>query len=167
MEILNDIASKIGFDWKLSLTHLINFSIIFFLLVRFALPGIKKTINERTKKIEEGLKMRLDADKIVESANTDYKKIVTDANQKAQDIITKGESSAKIVITSANEKAGETLRLAQQERDQAKEKGIKDAENIVTKDLSKILSKISAQAFSSKLTGDVNSDFVGKVFSGK
>lgn len=86
MEILNDIASKIGFDWKLSLTHLINFSIIFFLLVRFALPGIKKTINERTKKIEEGLKMRLDADKIVESANTDYKKIVTDANQKAQDI---------------------------------------------------------------------------------
>jgi F0F1-type ATP synthase membrane subunit b/b' len=50
MEILQDIGTKIGFDWRLALTHLINLLIIFFLLVKFALPAIKKTLIEELKK---------------------------------------------------------------------------------------------------------------------
>jgi F0F1-type ATP synthase membrane subunit b/b' len=65
MEILTDIGNKIGFDWRLALTHLINLLIIFFLLVKYAFPAIKKAVDERTKKIQEGLKMRQELRKLV------------------------------------------------------------------------------------------------------
>lgn len=164
MEILQDIATKIGFDWRLAITHLINLSIIFFLLAKFALPSIKKVVNERTKKINEGLKMREDADKIVENANLESTKIAKSANQKAEEIYTKAENSAKDIISSANSKAGEIVQLAEKEKLDAKEKGLKEAENILNKDIPKILSKISAQAFSDKISANINSDFVSKVF---
>jgi F-type H+-transporting ATPase subunit b len=164
MEILVDIASKIGFDWKLSITHLINFLIIFFLLVKFALPGIKKVIADRTKKIEEGLKMRYEADKIVESAKTDAKEISKIANQKAGEIISKADENAKNIISDSSEKGAEIIRLANTQKEEAKNSGLKEAENLLAKDISKILAKISATAFDSKLTADNNSDFVTKVF---
>lgn len=164
MEILQDIATKIGFEWHLAFTSLINFLIIFFLLVKFALPSIKKTIEERTKKIQEGLRMREEADKIVESANSEGLKITRDANRKAEEIFSKVETSAKEVLTDANSKASSIIALAEKEKQDAKEKGLKEAENILTKDIGKILSKISANAFSGKLTGETNSEFISKVF---
>lgn len=164
MEILQEIAHKIGFDWKLALTHLINLLIIFFLLARFALPTIKKVVNERTKKIEEGLRMREQADKIVENANLESQKIAKLANQKAEEIFVKAETSAKDIVTTANTKASEIVQLAEKEKTSAKEKGMKEAENILSKDISKILSKISANAFGDKISADVNNDFISKVF---
>jgi F-type H+-transporting ATPase subunit b len=164
MEILVDIASKIGFDWKLSITHLINFLIIFFLLVKFALPGIKKVIADRTRKIEEGLKMRYEADKIVESAKVDAKEISKLANQKAGEVISKADENAKSIVTEGSEKAAEIVRLANAQKEDSKNSGLKEAENLLTKDISKILAKISASAFDSKITSENNSDFVTKVF---
>lgn len=164
MEILQEIANKIGFDWKLALTHLINLLLIFFLLAKFALPSIKKVVAERTKKIQEGLKMREEADKIVDDANLESQKIAKSANQKAEEIYSKAESGAKEIVMSANTKASEIIQFAEQEKEKAKDKGLKEAENILSKDIPKILSKISSNAFGDKISADVNSDFVSKVF---
>lgn len=164
MEILTDIASKIGFEWHLALTHLINFLIIFFLLVKFALPSIKKTISERTKKIEEGLKMREDADKIVEDANKTSLEINKLANKKAEDMFSKAENSAKEIVSAAHLNATSILQAADKEKEGAKMKGLQDAENLFTKDIANILAKVSANAFSTKVTADVNKDFISKVF---
>lgn len=164
MEILTDIATKIGFDWKLALTHLINLLIIFFLLVKYALPAIKKTVEERTKKIEEGLRMRNEADKIVEKAKSESLDITKSANAKAEEVYTKAEKNSKEIISTANEKANSIIFSANKDKEEAKEKGLKDAENILLKDIPGILSKISTQAFSGKITGEVNKDFISKVF---
>ena len=164
MEILQEIANKIGFDWKLAFTHLINLLLIFFLLAKFALPSIQKVVNERTKKIEEGLKMREQADKIVENANSESLQIVKYANQKAESIVSKAESGAKEIVLNANSKASEIIQFAEKEKELAKEKGLREAENILVKDIQKILSKISANAFGDKISADVNNDFVSKVF---
>ncbi len=164
MEVLQEVGHKIGFDWRLALTHLINLLIIFFLLAKFALPSIKKVVEERTKKIQEGLKMREQADKILEEANQNSLETAKKANQKAEEIYSKAESSAKEIVLTANSKASEIIQVAEKEKQNAKEKGLKEAESLITKDLSKILSKISANAFSEKISADINSDFVSKVF---
>lgn len=164
MEILNDIASKIGFDWRLAITNLFNFLIIFFLLVKFALPAIKKTVAERTEKIKEGLRMRDEADKIIDSAKQVSKEIAIEANKKAENIISKTDISAKEILSQANTKATEIVQLASKEKEEAKQKGLNEAENILTKDISKILTKISLNAFSSKITPEVNNEFITKTF---
>jgi F-type H+-transporting ATPase subunit b len=165
MEVLTNIADKIGFDWRLSVSHLINLLIIFFLLVKFAFPAIKKTVSERTQKIKEGLKMREDANKIVEQANAEAKDIHRTANLKSQDIISNSETNAKNIISQANEKKSEIIKDAEDIKEQAKETGMKEAENILQRDISKILTKISDKAFSGKVTGEVNNDFISKVFN--
>ncbi len=164
MEILTDIANKIGFDWKLAITNLINFLIIFILLVKFALPAVKKAVEERTRKIKEGLAMRENADKIVEEANLESKEIAKQANQKAEGIISKSESSAKEIVLNANDKASEVIRNAELEKNEAKAKGLKEAEALLSKDISSILTKISTKAFGEKVNADNNSEFVSKVF---
>lgn len=164
MEVLTDIATKIGFDWRLALTHLINFLIVFFLLVKFALPAVQKAIKERTQKIKEGLKMREEADKIVLKAESDAKEINKNANNKAESIISKSESNAKEIILNANDKASGIIQSATLMQTQAKEKGLKDAETILTKDISSIISKISNAAFGEKLNSENNSEFVSKIF---
>ncbi len=167
MEILTDIATKIGFDWRLALTHFINLLLIFVLLVKFALPSIKKTISERTAKIQEGLRMRNEADKIVELANLEGKEINKAANQKASELITKTEMNAKNILTESSQKASEIMQAANLQKDLSKAAGLKDAENILSKDISKILTQISLKSFNSKINGDNNSEFVSTVFSEK
>jgi F-type H+-transporting ATPase subunit b len=164
MEILNDIATKIGFDWRLALTHFINLMIIFFLLVKFALPAIKKTVDERTKKIKEGLRLRDEADKVVADAKSEAKNIVVEASKKAQDNISASETSAKNILSDASNKSAEIIRAANLEKEGAKQAGLKDAENVLGKDIGKILTKISSLAFSGKVSADANSEFVTKVF---
>jgi len=164
MEILQDIATKIGFDWKLALTHFINLLIIFFLLVKFALPAIKKVVDERTAKIKEGLRLRDEADKIVVEAKGDAKNILVEANKKAQENIGNADAVAKNTIADASTKSAEIVRAANLEKEGAKQAGLKDAENILGKDIGKILTSISNLAFSGKVSADANSEFVTKVF---
>lgn len=165
MEILTDIASKIGFEWRLALTSLINFLIIFFLLVKFALPSIKKTIDERTKKIQEGLKMREDAKAIVDNAYSDAKEITKNANQKSQDIVSVSETNAKKVMSEAQIKKSEIIKEAELLKDCSKKAGLKEAENILSRDISNILTKISENAFGGKITAEVNTSFITKIFN--
>lgn len=164
MEILTEVANKIGFDWKLALSSLINFLIIFVLLVKFALPALKKIIDERTKKIQEGLRLRNEADKIVEQAKREGGEIKSEANVKAESIISRSEISSKEILLQANSKAGEIIQIAEKEKLDAKQKGLQDAESILLKDLPDILSKISNNAFSGKVSAEINNDFVKNIF---
>jgi F-type H+-transporting ATPase subunit b len=164
MEILQDIGNKIGFDWRLALTSLINFLIIFFLLVKFALPAIKKTIDERTAKIKEGLRLREEADKIVTQAKSEGLEITKGANKKAEEIFSKAEISSKELVSAAHEKASTIVQEAEKQKEESKAKGLLEAENILQKDIAKILTKISANAFSGKVSAEANKDFIQKVF---
>jgi len=164
MEILHSIGEKIGFDWRLSLTHLINFLIIFFLLVKFALPKIKATIDERTKKIKEGLLMRESADKIVADATTESKQIGKNANAKYEEVVSKADAEAKNIVKGAHDNANDIIKLAEKERGEAFAKGLESAENIVKKDIANIINKIALESFDKKIDAEVNDSFVSSIF---
>jgi F0F1-type ATP synthase membrane subunit b/b' len=164
MEILQDIATKIGFDWRLAITHLANLLIIFFLLVKLAFPAIKKVVDERTTRIKEGLRLRDEADKIVIDSKKEAENVLRSAKVKSQDNISNSESSAKNILNEASTKSAEIIRLANLERESSKDKGLKEAETLLSKDISRILTQISEKAFSGKVSADVNSDFVSNVF---
>ena len=163
MEILHDIGNKIGFDWKLSITHLINFLILFFLLVKFALPNIKRTIDERTKKIKEGLQLQEESVKIFEDAKLESQKIISVAHTKQSEIVATADEAAKQILTKANEKQQEIIQQAEQVKSVSKEAGLKDAEKVFANSLPQVLKKISTAAFGDKLSAEVNDQFITKV----
>lgn len=109
--------------------------------------------------------MRDEADAIKALAQSESKTIAIEANKKAQEIISRADVSAKQTALEASEKANATIQEANKIKDDAKNAGMKEAENILARDISKILAKISSNAFSGKITGDVNSKFIEDVFA--
>ena len=164
MEVLKEIGEKIGFDWQLAVIHFVNFAIIFFLLVRYAFPGIKRVIDERTQKIKEGLQLREDSEKLIEVSELEAKEIIKDSSHKASTIIEKAQLSATTIINTAQDKSKVIISEAQIEKENALQNGLHEAENLLKMDINKILSAISDQAFSKNLSERDNSEFVEKTF---
>lgn len=161
---MTEILSKIGFDWHLALSHTVNFLIIFILLVKFALPKLKKTIDERKAKIEEGLATfaksaqilkESEAEKanILKSAEIEKKGILAESESIKKNILAKGEADAREII-SASKTEGEKIKA------DSYEKGASELESKI----GDILQMISQKAFAGKVSAEVNNEFVKNIF---
>ena len=52
---MEEILSKIGFDYRVALANLVNFLIVLWVLQKFAFPKIQIVLAERQAKIRKGL----------------------------------------------------------------------------------------------------------------
>ncbi len=110
-----EIFAKLGIDWKLFIAQIINFAILFLILRRFAYRPMLAFLEERTERIDQGLK---DADaahkKLIEMEEKE-KQVLEQAKQEAKAILEKAKVSGKQRYESmlATAKA-DVLRLTQQ-----------------------------------------------------
>jgi F-type H+-transporting ATPase subunit b len=106
---------SLGLDWKILLAQTISFSIVFFVLWKFAYGPIFTMLQARREKIAEAL---ANAEKIktdVARTEAERQKILADAGDKANKLIEEGREAAARV------------------REQETQKAITAAEQIVTK----------------------------------
>ena len=97
--------SALGIDWKMLITQLISFSIVFFVLWRFAYRPIFVMLQVRREKIAEGL---ANAEKIkAELARTEAQRqeAMMDANAKASKLIEEARAAAARVQEQETQKA--------------------------------------------------------------
>jgi len=117
-DVARDTAETFGWNWQLFLSQVISFSIVAFLLRRFAYKPILGVLEERRRRIEEGL---LNAEKIKQElaeAERRYAEILAKANEQAQKMIDDArESSAHI----AERKQQEAIVAAEQIMAKARE----------------------------------------------
>ena len=103
-DILRQTADNFGWNWKLFLSQVISFSIVAFLLQRFAYKPILAVLEERRRKIEEG---QINAEKI--------KKELAEAEKRYQEILTKANADGQKMIDEARESAAHLSERKQQE----------------------------------------------------
>jgi len=97
--------NQLGIDWKLLVAQLISFSIVFFVLWRFAYRPIFVMLQVRREKIAEGL---ANAEKIkAELARTEAerKRILAQAGDMANQMIEEGRKAAARVRETETQKA--------------------------------------------------------------
>lgn len=92
-----DILGKIGFDWQVALANLVNFLIIFWVLKRFVFKPVARVLEERKKKIAEGLEKSALAETALLEANAEKDRIVGDARQEANAIVGGAEKDASLI----------------------------------------------------------------------
>src|SRR6266446_5970538 len=95
-DMLHDTGDTFGWKPWLFLSQVISFAIVAFLLRRFAYKPILAVLEDRRRRIEEGL---INADKIkkeLAEAEKRYQEIVGKANAAAQKIIDKARESAAL-----------------------------------------------------------------------
>lgn len=114
MDLIAEILSKLGFDWKLALMNLINVGIIFFLLKKYLFGVVSKKIEERREIIQRGVENATEAQTKLEMANVTAREIIDDAKKQANGIV------AQAVKDSAS--LAESMRL----------KAVADVEALVT-----------------------------------
>lgn len=91
MELLN----AFGIDYKILIAQLFNFAVLFFVLYKVGYGPILKFLNDRKKRIEDGIKMAEEAELKLKEAVSDKNAIIIEAKKEAADIIAKASDLAQ------------------------------------------------------------------------
>jgi F-type H+-transporting ATPase subunit b len=166
VKTVSDIAAQFGANWWGLLCQIISFSIVAFLLAKFAYNPVLAVLDERRKKIEESLanarkiqeqlaeaqktaeeiraRANIDASKFIEEARTAAKQISERENQRAV-------QQAAEIVAKARE-AGE----AEQRRLMAELK--KELSRLVVDTTAKVTGKVLSAADQKKITEEANKE---------
>lgn len=113
--MIGDTARQFGVNWPMFISQCISFSIVAFLLHRFAYKPVLKVLEERREKIAEGL------------ANAEQiKKDLANAQTKAQEILGQASAQGNKLIEEARQSAARVL-------EQETQKAIATANDIIAK----------------------------------
>ncbi len=88
-------VSVLGLDLKLFIAQIVNFSIVIFILWKWAYKPLVEKLNERTHKIEKGLKDAEEANKRREQAEQEFAHKIEEAKKEAYSIIEESKKEAE------------------------------------------------------------------------
>jgi F-type H+-transporting ATPase subunit b len=131
---MGELINTFHIEWQLILAQLVNFAIVLFVLWKFAYGPILKTLNDRTKKIEKGIKNAEETQKKLQEMTQREKEVLNKARLEAQDIIKKAEDNAK--------KSAENISV---EAKKQTEKMIGDAQKTISQEKTKMISEIKSE----------------------
>lgn len=100
---MEEILSKIGFDYRVALANLVNFLIVLWVLQKFAFPKIQTVLSERQAKIHKGIQDAEEAKKARSQAEKDVESALLDAHDKARGIVADGQTEAQNIIDQARD----------------------------------------------------------------
>ena len=150
----------LGIDWKLLIAQIVNFLILLILLSKFLYKPIVKMLDNRSDKIEAGLKAAEKSQQDLKKADVESEKIREKAYKEANEILagakTEASEEAKKIVVKAEAQAEEIRKYAAEEALSSKDKAMKDAKgelsNLVTLALGKIIGEQISESDKEKMT---------------
>lgn len=131
---MDELIKTFHIEWRLLAAQMVNFAIVLFALWKFAYRPILKTLNDRTKKIEKGIKDAEEAKTKLEEVSAEEKEILKKARVEAQEIIKKAEDTAK--------KEAENIST---EAKKHTEKMITDAQKVISQEKGKMIAEVKSE----------------------
>jgi len=146
---MESLLDKLGIDWKLFIAQIVNFTIVLFVLYRYAYKPVLDMLDKRAKmiarsvdeakkaetSINEAEKMR---EELVLKARTESKKIITEA----KGIIAKEKENSLLSAKAESERIVKSgLKTVEQERESAKAQLEKEMTNLLVSGLEKVAGK--------------------------
>lgn len=90
-----ELFHALGLDIRILIAQLINFAVLIFVLHRFAYRPILNLLEDRKRKIEEGLRNMDKSREVVEEATRKAEAVIAEARQEARTIAARAEEAAK------------------------------------------------------------------------
>lgn len=143
------LVEKFGIHIEHIVMQVISFSILAYVLYRFAFKPVLATIDERNSEIADGLKYAEEMQVKLAEAEAEYKAIVQKASQEAQQIVNEARAVAEERISKSSQeavaRAEEIITKAEQQIELDRAKMLADARSeiarLVVATASKVLSK--------------------------
>lgn len=90
---MDSLLDAFGIDWKLFLAQAVNFGIVLLVLWHFLYKPVMKTLDERAKKIAQGVEDAEKASEKLAGADTEAAGIVSKADSEASEIVAHARSA--------------------------------------------------------------------------
>jgi F-type H+-transporting ATPase subunit b len=121
---MGELLSSLGINWQLFVAQLVNFSILLYVLYRFVYTPVLRMLDERSQKIEQGLKDAEASHKKLEEITQKEKAVLIEAKKEAKAIIEKADEQSQInrdeIVAAAKEESEKMLQRAQKMIDEQK-----------------------------------------------
>jgi len=121
-----ELLENLGINGKLVLAQIVNFFILFYVLKKFAYGPVLKMLDDRSKKIEKGMKDAEASTKKLVEIEEKEKEVLINAKKEAQEIIKKAEEQGaknkEAILTEAKEQSDAMLKRAQDKIEEEKNK---------------------------------------------
>ena len=160
MEKLLEILGNVGFDWKVALANFVNFLIILFILNKFFFKSLGKTLDERKKKIVEGLAFREEAERDRQNAFAEKSTILSQAREEETKLLQaaheKAESLKSSLIANAEKEAEGIVAKAEGELGRMK----KEFHSEWQEKSPKLIVDLARKVLGDKFTQDVNEAYI-------
>jgi F-type H+-transporting ATPase subunit b len=160
---MEEILTKIGFDWKLAITHFANLMILFAIIGYFILPKLKQTLEERTKKIKDGIAKSEEAEKTLLNAEVKSENILQNARGEQNKILSLAEEKSKSIIEKSEVEAGKVKEEANLKLKNAEKDGFASGVKDIEEKLPNFLKMLSSKAFDGKITPEINNEFIKNI----
>jgi F-type H+-transporting ATPase subunit b len=149
---IQEIATQFGVDWWKLISQMISFSIVVFVLNKYAYKPILDVLAERRRKIAEGL------------ANAEEsRKQLASAQQQASDIMAKASLDAQKVIDDAKAAAKALQEREAQRATMEAEQIINKAKQAAEREHTKMLAALKKQV--ARLVIDTTSKVTGRILT--
>jgi F-type H+-transporting ATPase subunit b len=127
----NELLSQLGINWGIFLSQAFNFAILLAVLTFFVYKPLIKVLDERSKKIKEGLDKAQEADARLKEVDEISKEKIKTAEHKSVEIIRLTSQKAKILEQDMMQKMEEKQRQIALETEKMAKKQKEDAEKQV------------------------------------
>lgn len=159
---MSELIQNFGIDWKLLIAQAVNFSVVAFILYRFAYKPILHILKVRKEEIEKGLLYTEEAGRRLSGAETEKDKILASAREEAVKIVRGAENEGKRrkeeIFKEAESKAGKIIEdghkavLAEKEN---MEKALRiETEELIALAVTRVLRKMEPEPRDRKLVAE-------------
>lgn len=132
------LAYKFGVTWPLLIAQMVNFCLVAAVLYRFALKPILSTLDERQKKIVEGLAQSEEAKRKLAQAEGQAKDLLHQASKEAQELL----QEARLLGDKMKQEHTQSARLAAEDILQKAKESIQLDYHMMKQDLEKDLVRL-------------------------
>lgn len=160
-----ELFSALGINGKILLAQFVNFAVLVFVLWRFAYKPILKFLEDRRKKIEEGVRnSELAIIKLSEVAEKE-KEVIVEAKKEALNLINKARDNAdkkgQEIIKKAQEEASLVIIKEREKFNQEKIEAFKEMKN----NLSELVVLAVEKVIEEKMDSEKDKNIIKKALS--
>lgn len=134
---MGDLFATFGVNWKLLLTQAVNFSVLLGILTYFLYRPVLKMIDDRQKKIADGVRTAEEATRRLSDAKQESEQIVGGAAREAEGLVaqarTRAEERGVEIVKTAEARAHATLKDAEARAEEAKRAAIKESQKEIAR----------------------------------
>ena len=143
---MQEILKVFGVEWELLLVNIVNFGVLLLGLTYLLYKPVVKALDERSAKIEKGLKDAKLAEEKLQESESEKMQIISQAKKEAQESVAQAKDLAKKeadkILQEAQAKSLTTLEMTRRQAQDEKDAMLKSAKEEVAKEAVLVAEKI-------------------------